>query len=368
MKNIYITCILKGLNFYYLEFNSKRYVLILLFFIIFHSSFIIHHSLAQDPQFSQFFSAAVLTNPAFAGNMEYDCSDLKSNFKGTLNNRRQWGNFSTDALTMEYFNKKKKIGLAVLAQNHRVEASKFQTTTFGLVASYKMQFNSRWSFNSGLQVAMANRSLGVSQLRFTDQFDGNGYTGRQTIDNVKNTESILYPDVSVGGILYSKDAWFGLSAHHVNGPNISNLGLVEKLPMKIALQGGYKFEFRSNRTFGNFKKDISFKPVFQIRMQGPFNQLDFGAYYTNEPFVVGLMYRGIPIGKVGADNLVSQDAAILLLGYKRDGFKFGYSFDAGLSKIGLLGGGSHEISVSFQYVKKGCKRRKFGKFVPIPSF
>jgi len=355
------------------QFNISGYKLItkqwfILIISMYYSSLIIHHSFAQDTQYSQFFSAAVLTNPAFAGNMEYDCSDLKSNFKGTLNNRRQWGNFSTDAFTIEYFNKKKKIGLAALVQSHRVEGSKFQTTNFGIVASYKMQLTSKWSFNSGLQLGMGNRNLGFSQLKFTDQFDGNGFTGKQTIDNIRNTESIFYPDISAGGILYSKDTWVGLSAHHVNGPNISNLGLTEKLPMKLSIHGGHKFEFRSNRTYGNFKKDISFKPVFQIRLQGPFNQLDFGAYYTNEPFVVGLMYRGVPIGKEGADKLISQDAAILLLGYKRDGFKLGYSFDAGLSKIGLLGGGSHEISVSFQYAKKGCKRRKFGKFVPIPSF
>jgi len=258
--------------------------------------------------------------------------------------------------------------LGFIAQNHRVEGPKFHTTSFGLVGSYKLQFSNKWSFNSGLQVGMGNRNLGFSQLRFTDQFDGNGFTGRQTIDNVRNTESVFYPDISVGGIMYSKDTWIGISADHINGPNISNLGLTEKLPMKLSVHGGHKFEFRSNRNFGNFKKDISFKPVFQFRLQGPFTQLDFGAYYTNEPFVVGLMYRGVPVGKVGADNLVSQDAAVLLLGYKRDGFKFGYSFDAGLSKIGLLGGGSHEISASFQYAKKGCKRRKSGKFVPIPSF
>jgi hypothetical protein len=93
-----------------------------------------------------------------------------------------------------------------------------------------------------------------------------------------------------------------------------------------------------------------------------------GMYYTNEPFVAGILYRGFPIAKKGADGLISQDALVFLLGYKQDGFKLGYSFDAGLSKIGLLGGGSHEISLSYQHAKKGCKRRKYGKFVPIPAF
>jgi len=328
----------------------------------------IQKALAQDQQYAQFFSAPVLINPAFAGNMEYDCAGLASNLKATVNSRRQWGNFSTDAFTCEYFNKKKKLGLAVLFQSHRVEDARLQSSLFGIVASYKLQLNSEWNFNSGLQIAMGNRNLGFSNLKFTDQFNDEGFTGKQTIDNIKNTESVLYPDIGAGGIFYSKDSWVGLSIHHLNLPNISNLGYVERLPMKFSLQAGHKFEFRSNRSFGNFKSDISLKPVVQIRVQGPYSQMDLGMYYTYEPFVVGVMYRGIPVGKVGADNLISQDAAVLLLGYKQDGFKLGYSFDAGLSKIGLLGGGSHEVSISFQYAKKGCKRRKYGKWVPIPAF
>jgi type IX secretion system PorP/SprF family membrane protein len=331
-------------------------------------AFLSQQAMAQDAQFSQYFAAPVLTNPAFAGNMEFDCKDLKSNIKATMNNRRQWGNFHTDALTGEYFNKKKKIGLAFIAQNQRISNAKFQNTSFGLVASYKLALNSEWSFNSGLQLSVANRSLGFSNLRFTDQFNDEGFTGKQTIDNVKNTASIFYPDIAAGGIFYTKDFWSGLSLHHINMPNISNLGYTERRPIRISVQGGYKFEFRSNRSFGNFKKDISLKPVYQLRIQGPYSQLDFGMYYTNEPFVAGIMYRGFPVGKQGADNLVSQDAAIVLLGYKQDGFKLGYSFDMGLSKIGLQGGGSHEISLSYQYAKKGCRRRKAGKFVPIPAF
>jgi len=349
-------------------FTQKQFFAFLILFITHHSSLIINHSFAQDAQFSQFFSAPVLTNPAFAGNMEYDCKDLKSNLKATLNSRRQWGNFQTDAISLEYFNKKKRTGLAFIAQNHRVGEARLQSTLIGLVASYKLQLNSQWNFNSGLQISMGNRNLGFSNLKFTDQFTDEGYNGKQTIDNTKNTASVFYPDVSAGGIVFSRDFWMGVSFHHLNMPNISNLGHTERLPIKFAIQGGYKFEFRSNRTFGNFKKDISLKPVYQLRFQGPFNQMDLGMYYTNEPLVLGVMYRGIPVGKKGADNLISQDAIVLLLGYKQDGFKLGYSFDAGLSKIGLLGGGSHEISLSFQYAKKGCKRRKYGKWVPIPAF
>ena len=344
------------------------WVQFLVFGILIPCFFFIKRAAGQDPQYTQFYSAPVLTNPAFAGNMEFDCPEIRSNIKATLNNRRQWGNFSTDALTLEYFNKKKKIGVALLAQNQRVEGSKFQNTILGLAGSYKIQLNSEWNFNSGLELAVGNRNIGFSDLKFTDQFDGSGFNGRQTIDNINNTASVFYPDISVGGIFYSTKEWIGISIHHVNLPNISNLGFVERLPMKFAIQGGYKFDLLSHGNMGAFKKDVSLKPVFQFRMQGPFNQLDLGIYYTNDPFVVGLLYRGIPISKVGADKLTSQDAVALLLGFKYEGFRLGYSFDAGLSKIGLLGGGSHEVSASFQMAKKGCKRRKYGKYVPIPSF
>jgi type IX secretion system PorP/SprF family membrane protein len=326
--------------------------------------------LAQDMQQAQFFAMPILMNPAFAGNMEFDCKELRSAFRGSLLSRRQWGNFNSDAFNLEIYRRKSRIGFALLIQNQRISSRGFSSTAFGSAISHRLALGDNWHLASGLQLGLVRRSLAFQNFRFTDQFTDRGFTGQLTADNLSlASQSRLFPDLSAGVLAFTRRFWSGISVLHANQPIVSELSSgEERLPMKISLHAGYKIEFRSTGDFGLFRRDVSLHPVWQLRYQKPFTQMDAGFYYNHEPFVAGLLYRGFALLREDADQRVSQDAAVLLLGIKKEGFRIGYSVEVNLKRKTATSFPTQEISLSFQFSKKGCLRRRYGKWISIPSF
>ena len=84
--------------------------------------------------------------------------------------------------------------------------------------------------------------------------------------------------------------------------------------------------------------------------------------------MAGLWYRGIPVQQTVSDN-ISQDAVTFLMGLRFDNFDVGYSYDITVSRFGINSGGSHEISMMYQFnVIKAHKIKRKEKFIPCPTF
>jgi type IX secretion system PorP/SprF family membrane protein len=325
-------------------------------------------SFAQDIQQAQFFAMPVAMNPAFAGNMEFDCKELRSNLRGSLLSRRQWSAFSSDAFALEFFRKKSKLGFALLFQNQRLGTGRFSNTSAGLAVSHRLSLGNNWHMASGVQFGLIHRNFAVRDFRFTDQFTDKGFTGLLTADNLSaNNPAGTFADFSAGSLFFTRLFWAGLSVQHANQPQISDFS-EDRLPMKFSIHAGYKFEFRSDPNFGLFKRDVSLHPVWQLRFQKSFMQMDAGFYYNHEPFFAGVLYRGLGFIRKDADFLPSQDAVVMLLGIKRDGFKLGYSMEVNLKRKTFGGLPTQEIALSYQYARKGCLRRRFGKWISAPVF
>ena len=114
---------------------------------------------------------------------------------------------------------------------------------------------------------------------------------------------------------------------------------------------------------GDFESSIT--AAFNFKHQLKWNQLDIGAYYNRNAFVMGLWYRGIPLIKTS--SVSSNDAIIFLVGLKTNGTKIGYSYDITISKLAGDTGGSHEISLVYEYPYKK-KRRRNKHLVPCAKF
>jgi len=104
-----------------------------------------------------------------------------------------------------------------------------------------------------------------------------------------------------------------------------------------------------------------------FRMQGNSKQLDLGAYISHDIYVVGLWYRGIPLK---TNNILNNDAIIVMFGIKTNGVSIGYSYDLSVSKIGISSGGSHELSLVYDLAPPNPRRKTMGKPEPIacPQF
>lgn len=95
-------------------------------------------------------------------------------------------------------------------------------------------------------------------------------------------------------------------------------------------------------------------------MQGQFTQLNVGFYLNRGPLVSGLWFRQT-LGEVK-----NSDALMLLVGFRKDKFKFGYSFDLTVDSKKAAARGSHEISTAIEW----CPRRPVIKHKPLhcPDF
>ena len=124
-------------------------------------------SIAQDPQFSQFYAAPLYLNPAFAGSTGQN--------RVGLNYRNQWpaidANFTTVSAYADAYLEDYNSGVGVLINSDREGLLGLQSISVAFQYSYDLQLSKKISFRPGFQLAVYNRSLNFSNLTFGDQFD-----------------------------------------------------------------------------------------------------------------------------------------------------------------------------------------------------
>jgi type IX secretion system PorP/SprF family membrane protein len=325
---------------------------------------------AQDPQFSQFYAAPLYLNPAFAGSTQQG--------RVGMNYRNQWpaidANFTTISAYADFFIEDKNSGVGAILTRDYVGIVGLQSISFSLQYAYQLQLTKEWSFRPGVQIGIVNRSINFGSLTFGDQFDpSTGEITKGTAEALNTGQSKFFPDLSFGGLLFSKKAWFGAAAHHITEPNQSILGSEDKLPMKVSFHAGYKIFFRPGSLGTGVyarPRERSIAPVLQYRHQGYSDQMDVGVYYTFEPLILGTWYRGIPFKKV--NGFANNESIVMLVGLtikgEKDILNIGYSYDYTISKLGPGSGGAHEFSLVYSWpIRNPRKPPKDKLIIPCPD-
>lgn len=327
---------------------------------------------AQDPQFSQFYAAPLYLNPAFAGST--------SQARAGINYRNQWpaidANFTTMSAYFDYFIEDKNSGVGILLMRDQEGLAGLRSLSLGLQYSYELQLSENLGFRPGFQVALFNRDVNFSKLTFGDQFDQTTgeFISQPTAEQFSGQGSRTFVDLSAGGVLFTRSAWIGVAANHLNRPNQSLIGESAQLPIKFSVHGGFKYFMKpgvvgSGVYARNAERSIA--PAFQFRHQGQFDQLDLGVYFTFEPLVLGTWYRGVPFKPV--NGFVNNESIVLLLGFvklgAKDAINIGYSFDYTISKLGPGSGGAHEFSLVYTWPMRNPRKPPKDKLViPCPDF
>lgn len=132
--------------------------------------------------------------------------------------------------------------------------------------------------------------------------------------------------------------------------------------MKYTLFGGMQIPLDGVR----YKRNRhNLYAAFHLKSQQQVQQLNLGAYYEKNSFMIGLWYRGLPLIH---DNSLG-DAIILLLGYKSSTFDIGYSYDMTISPLITKTGGAHEISLSYTFSAEDLFGKEYTpRPCPIPAF
>lgn len=301
---------------------------------------------AQDPQFTQFYANPLYLNPAFAG--ANGCPRFG------LNYRNQWpslsGNYITYCASYDQFVKNISGGVGVVALHDQQGQGTIGTSMLGLVYSYHLKINRKFTMMFAGRASMFNKFLDWDKLTFGDMIDRRKGFIYSTGD-VPRGGSVYFFDASAGMVGYSKHFFFGLAGHHLNQPNESMIVGDSKLPMKLTGHMGAEIPLGGRSQFSN---TTSIMPNIIYQYQNGFQEINIGTYIKYGSFTAGAWYRTL-------------DAFILSIGVNTGKFKLGYSYDITTSKLNNgVSGGSHEVSLGITF---NCKDKPpTFRTISCPSF
>ncbi|MCH7400018.1 type IX secretion system membrane protein PorP/SprF [Belliella sp. DSM 107340] len=348
-----------------------RSYLHLLFFTIILIS-ITETALAQDPQYSQYYAAPLYLNPAFTGAEQ--ATRIGANY------RNQWpgmnAQFTTFSAYIDTYLDDYNSGVGFLVMNDVEGAAELRSTTISALYSYELRIGQGAYFRPGFQASYIRRDIGFFEnLVFANQIDPtNPFGPTLPGDEIPGLgEPVNLLSLSFGGLFFTEKFWLGASTHHVNQPNQSFIddGQSSALPMKLSIHSGYKISLGSGgyrNDFTHMFKERYFVPTVNYKRQGPFEQLDVGAYLYMEPLIVGLWYRGLPYKPVEQQS--NRDAIVMMVGVNLlSGLNMGYSFDYTVSNLGIQSGGAHEVSISYVFPSQNQgKPKRRDTVLPCPKF
>lgn len=309
---------------------------------------------AQDPVFSQFYSAPLQLNPAFAGTTYAP--------RISLIYRNQWsvfeGGFQTYAASYEQSIERLNSGFGVSVQSDNA-ADIYTTNNFKAVYGYRVQINRDWAIKLGVEAGLIQTNLNWDKLIFGDQLDEiDGYDEDNPIlsEEVRpenlNKSSV---DVGAGLLLYNRGFYAGLALHHLNTPDESLLEINQNLNVGLPMRMTFHIGGQITLEEGNKRNPGAFiSPSLIVIRQGDFGQINGGALVGFGKFYGGLWYR---------HAWSNADAGIATLGYRHGVFRIGYSYDATISDLAAEAsgtGGTHEISflISLDDSQSLKRRRK----------
>lgn len=311
---------------------------------------------AQDPQFTQFYANPLYLNPAFTG--------TTAQSRLVMDTRIQWpsipGAFQTYSASYDQFVPMINSGFGLNLYYDRAGSGGLSTTSATVMYAYELKIKRNLYIRPAAELGYFIRAIDMNRLTFGDQLS----TGNPTTSEPIDLQNKQYFDMGAGVLLYSPTYWVGMTFKHINTPDESLLNDKSPLPMLFSLHGGYKLKLNSKGPLG---KDYLFFAM-NYRAQGKFDQLDLGAYYEHNNVTIGVWYRGLPL-VYNANTGVGRDAVAILLGWTQNDLSIGYSYDITISLLGLNTGGSHEITVSYEWANKNNRRHsRKRRVIPCAKF
>jgi len=337
----------------------RGYILVITILLVFS----VNSSIAQFIQFSQYYSAPLTLGPSFAG--------MTKGSRIALNYRDQWpnvpGTFVTYGVSYDHYFAKMNSGLGFLMLRDRAGSGNLALTSLAAQYSYNIPISSDWFIRPGVAFKYAQRSIDFDKLIFGDQLNLDGDPLSTSIEN-RPDKNVGYIDATFSTLMFSNKFWIGGTVDHLLRPNQSLVGGMDRLPMRIFLYGGGRFYLEKNYVKRR-KNDASVSVSFLYKMQEGYNQLDLGVYWKKYGLTLGTWYRGMPVFTDSGKAITNVDAVVFLVGYKWETLSIGYSYDFTISELINNTGGSHEISLIYEFnqsIKIVERRRKAA--VPCPMF
>ena len=324
-------------------------------FFILPSSFCLLHS--QDIHFSQYFEAPANLNPAFVGQFDGD-------YRLIFNHRDQWRSvtrpYTTSGGSFDATNVVTDgLGAGLSIYRDITGDSRLQTVQVlgGVSKDFGYSKDSTGWFVSGAQIGFTNRSINYDDLRFDEQWNGQGYYDPSIAHSEqfqRNARSYFQLN---WGISYAKlfddgsDLKVGWGVFNLNQPKQS---FFDNDAIKLDLRNS--FHAVSNIVIN---EEWIAQPRVQAAFQGKYTEVLIGG---NAKYVVnntGGIYRTV----FGGFHYRSKDAGYLMLGMEYDEWTVGLSYDFNLSSLTVASNGRGGFELSIQYIIRKRPEMKFERSI-----
>jgi type IX secretion system PorP/SprF family membrane protein len=309
---------------------------------------------AQDPHFSQFFSAPLNLNPALTGKFfgEYRIAGNYRNQWPSINNA-----FTTAAVSADFHILQNKIsandtwGMGALgySDNSANGAVKFNYGSFSTAYHKGLDEDGIHTLGAGFQVTYANMLINTAELKFEDQLTSSGFTGvtSEVFNNAQLKSS--YIDVNAG-VLYNgstsdrNNFYFGVSMYHINRPAQYFTGAQYVLTPRTTIHGGGYFPIGPTATLHMSALHM---------MQGGASETMFGGaiQLTADPDAIK------PTSLYVGSWLRFNDAIIPYLGLEFNDFRLGITYDYNSSSLKTASQNRGGIELSLIFIHRASTER-----------
>lgn len=273
---------------------------------------------AQDVSYSLPYSVPQQLNPAFAG--------IQGGHFFSIRHRAEWKNlkgvnFENNTISYDFplFFASSEAGLGIAATQDKAGGL---NTTIGLITgSYDAPFGGMAGgnhFRSGLQMMLTHKKLDFDQLKFADQYSGNGTFTGTSQEKIVTNEGDYNFDANFGFIWYKTDPegmytkfhpYLGGAVHRINFSKSTEFGGSGDISPLYLVQGGFRLKsvggwnikpgvvFITQNKNNQTNIDISFQKIFGYSLNtNNRNSFTIGATWKAGTSMV--VYTGIELKNV----------------------------------------------------------------------
>jgi len=286
----------------------------------------------QDPQYSQYMFNQVVINPAYIGSKEALCA--------TMDLRKQWvameGSPRTGTISLHGPLPGKSIGLGGHLINEAIGPVKWSAAYFDFAYRFKL---GKGKLSLGLAGGLVNYNMTLSQSDYKDP--------GEVFPN-QNLGSKSAFDAGTGFYYYTNSFYMGGSITHINRPNLyKDVYYFTNATTAVKDTSYINFNLRPHSFlyFGKgflINENLVINPSILFKNDSPgsrpVSSVDVNCnFLINKKLWLGFSYRN-GYGIVGLFQYSVTDQ-----------LKVGYSYDLGFNRIGIVGRGSHELMIGYNF-------------------
>lgn len=343
-------------------------------------------AMAQDPRFSQYNASPLILNPGMTGlfNGSYRVAAIyRSQWRSILGDeavplfRTFSGSYDMRFSGIGQMNDAFGVGAVFLTD--KAGEAEFGTNQVNLSFAYhkSLSKDANHYITLGIQAGAAQRGLNYNNLRFGNQFDGEGFNPVLNSGEVIGDDNFMFFDVNAGLMWYyaSKknkgrfNTYAGFSMGHLNTPNQSFYeGQNADLPMKYTATAGASIPLGK-------RSQVDVLPTVMVLKQGPAFEMNFGAlarvfFDRSDPqgnaFYVGPYYRIVGRDNVTDKGGIASEALILAARLDYESFTLGLSYDLNFSELTNATNTRGAFEISLAHIGSFKKKPKSGLCPKFP--